>query len=102
MITEEYETLYTEFELAEQTVPPYSTDVRDNVTKSGLSTAACRVCMVPHDDEIHQATLSLRKWFHQEVTKYFFEDIPVEEEEDGVEWFLVDNAPSTHPPSVTH
>ena len=53
--------------------------------------------MVPHDDEIHQATLSLHKWFHHEVTKYFFDEIPVEDEEAGVEWFLVDSANfSTH------
>jgi len=64
----------------------------DNVTKSELSTANCRVCMVPHDDEIHQATLNIRKWFHYEVTKYFFDEVPVEDEEAGVEWFLVDSS----------
>ena len=49
----------------------------------------CHVCMVPHDDEIHAATLNLHDWFRSEVTKYFFDDIPVEEEEDGMEWYLV-------------
>jgi hypothetical protein len=30
--------------------------------------------MVPHDDEIHAATLSIRGWFRGEVTKYFVDD----------------------------
>jgi hypothetical protein len=34
-------------------------------------TAECRICLGPHDDEIHAATLSVRRWFRNEVTKGF-------------------------------
>jgi len=34
-------------------------------------TAECRICLGPHDDEIHEATLSVRRWFRDEVTKGF-------------------------------
>ena len=34
-------------------------------------TAECRICLGPHDDEIHAATLSVRRWFREEVTKGF-------------------------------
>ncbi len=35
---------------------------------------SCKVCLVPHDDEIHAATLSVRNWFHEQVTQGFYED----------------------------
>lgn len=31
----------------------------------------CAVCLGQHDDEIHAATLSVRAWFREEVTKSF-------------------------------
>lgn len=31
----------------------------------------CKVCLVPHDEEIHAATLNVRQWFFDEVTKHF-------------------------------
>ena len=31
----------------------------------------CRVCLGEHDEEIHAATLSVRSWFRDEVTKSF-------------------------------
>ena len=31
----------------------------------------CPVCFGEHDDEIHAATLSVRQWFREEVTKSF-------------------------------
>jgi hypothetical protein len=34
-------------------------------------TPECRTCLGPHDDEIHAATLSVRRWFRDEVTKGF-------------------------------
>ena len=34
-------------------------------------TAECRICLGPHDEEIHAATLSVRRWFRDEVTKGF-------------------------------
>jgi hypothetical protein len=33
----------------------------------------CKVCLVPHDDEIHAATLSVHTWFHDQVTQGFFD-----------------------------
>jgi hypothetical protein len=33
-------------------------------------TPECKVCSAPHDEEIHEATLSVHRWFQQEVTKY--------------------------------
>jgi hypothetical protein len=76
--------------LAEKRVRPYSQLMTqlDNVDLIDSDAFDCKVCMVPHDDEIHAATLSLREWFHYEVTKYFFDDIPVEDEEAGMEWYL--------------
>jgi hypothetical protein len=38
----------------------------------------CTVCLVPHDEEIHAATLSVRSWFHQQVTQGFYDDTPAE------------------------
>jgi hypothetical protein len=34
----------------------------------------CTVCLVPHDDEIHAATLNVRSWFHEQVTQGFYDD----------------------------
>lgn len=34
-------------------------------------TTDCHICLGPHDDEIHAATLSVRRWFRDEVTKGF-------------------------------
>jgi hypothetical protein len=34
-------------------------------------TPECRICLGAHDDEIHAATLSVRRWFRNEVTKGF-------------------------------
>jgi len=31
----------------------------------------CSVCLGPHDEETHDATLSVRRWFRDEVTKSF-------------------------------
>ncbi len=31
----------------------------------------CPVCLGPHDEETHSATLSVRRWFRDEVTKSF-------------------------------
>jgi hypothetical protein len=30
----------------------------------------CRICFGPHDQEIHDASVSIRRWFRGEVTKY--------------------------------
>ena len=36
----------------------------------------CKVCLVPHDDEIHAATLDIHNWFNDQVTKNFIPDAP--------------------------
>jgi hypothetical protein len=36
----------------------------------------CTVCLVPHDEEIHAATLNVRSWFHEQVTQGFYDDEP--------------------------
>lgn len=41
---------------------------------------ACKICLVEHDPEIHEATLGVRRWFAREVTKYF-DDEPAEYQE---------------------
>ncbi|MGD0497806.1 MAG: hypothetical protein ABSC23_05150 [Bryobacteraceae bacterium] len=33
--------------------------------------AECPVCLGPHDDEIHAATLSVRRWFRGQVMRGF-------------------------------
>ena len=64
----------------------------ENAVLYKLTSCDCDVCMVPHDEEIHTATLSLHEWFRYEVTKYFYdEEVPLEEEveESTDEWYLV-------------
>lgn len=39
----------------------------------------CKVCMVPHDEDIHNATLAVKHWFAWHVTKNF-EDVEPEPE----------------------
>ena len=34
----------------------------------------CTVCYAAHDEEIHQATLSIHLWFHRQVTHDFEDD----------------------------
>jgi hypothetical protein len=61
----------------------------DSTVVPDLSRSDCPVCMVPHDEEIHEATLGLREWFRFEVTKYLFDEEEVEVDDSGMEWFLV-------------
>jgi hypothetical protein len=35
------------------------------------ATAYCKVCLIPHDEETHQATLAVRKWHRWQVIKGF-------------------------------
>ena len=37
----------------------------------------CSVCYSTHDDEIHEATLSIHSWFYGQVTRNFVEDAPL-------------------------
>jgi hypothetical protein len=34
----------------------------------------CAVCYADHDEEIHEATLSIHKWFRHQVTHEFGDD----------------------------
>ncbi len=47
----------------------WKAETREAVLRSHA--ADCRVCMGAHDDEIHDATLAVRSWFRDEVTKSF-------------------------------
>jgi hypothetical protein len=42
-------------------------------TKAKVKAKECKVCMMEHDEEIHDATLSVRHWFAWQVTKHFEE-----------------------------
>jgi len=33
----------------------------------------CEVCCAAHDAEIHEATLSVHRWFHYQVTRYLYD-----------------------------
>lgn len=44
--------------------------LKDSKPKAG---AECKVCLAPHDDEIHDATLRVKKWFRYQVTRSFQE-----------------------------
>jgi hypothetical protein len=35
----------------------------------------CTVCYAAHDEEIHEATLSIHRWFHRQVTHDFQDDM---------------------------
>ena len=45
--------------------------LKDSKPKAG---AECKVCLAPHDDEIHDATLRVKKWFRYQVTRSFVDD----------------------------
>ena len=30
----------------------------------------CKVCLLPHDEEIHEATLAVRSWHRDQVTRH--------------------------------
>ena len=34
----------------------------------------CDVCCASHDEDIHEATLSVHRWFHHQVTRYLFDE----------------------------
>lgn len=44
----------------------------------------CKVCLMPHNDEIHAATLNVRQWFGDQVTKNFVPDFVEAEPETEV------------------
>lgn len=45
--------------------------MKDSKPKAG---AECKVCLALHDDEIHDATLRVKKWFRHHVTRSFVDD----------------------------
>ena len=49
----------------------------DNATSNHA--AECDVCGTSHDEEIHEATLSVHRWFHHQVTRFLYdeEEVPV-------------------------
>ena len=52
--------------------------------------ADCEVCVCGHDEEIHQATVRIHEWLRYELTKFWDDEIPVDE--DPVEFFLMENS----------
>lgn len=55
----------------------------NRMTTDTMTSRYCKVCLVQHDEEIHAATLSVRGWFHDQVTQGLFDyiedvEIPVE------------------------
>jgi len=44
-------------------------EARDAAIRSHA--AECPVCLGPHDEEIHAATVAVHRWFRGEVTKSF-------------------------------
>ena len=45
--------------------------MKDSKPKAGTE---CKVCLAPHNEEIHEATLRVRKWFRYQVTRSFLDD----------------------------
>jgi hypothetical protein len=45
-------------------------EVKAHATVHVLRSRECPVCFGPHDEEIHQATTSVREWFKEEVTRF--------------------------------
>jgi hypothetical protein len=43
----------------------------DAMIKEAKREPDCKVCLVPHDEEIHAATLEVKAWFLDQVTKNF-------------------------------
>jgi hypothetical protein len=41
--------------------------------KIKTNSGECDVCGVAHDEEIHEATLSVHRWFQTQVTQYLYE-----------------------------
>ena len=38
----------------------------------------CPVCGAEHDEGIHEATLSIHRWLHDQVTRYLFDPAEME------------------------
>ena len=41
------------------------------IRRAGGRFKECRVCLGEHEEQVHDATLSVREWFRGEVTKSF-------------------------------
>ncbi len=39
------------------------------------SESECKVCYATHDEEIHEATLRVRRWFCTQVTHHFEDEM---------------------------
>jgi len=44
----------------------------------------CKICCVPHSDDIHEATLSIRQWLREEVTRKLKEFEPEMEQDPAL------------------
>ena len=43
---------------------------------------SCKVCLVEHDPDIHEATIRLREWFRERVKRNLYEETGAYEETD--------------------
>jgi hypothetical protein len=50
------------------------------VNQEGAGALECHVCLGVHDEQIHGATLSVRRWFHAQVIRPFRESLPADPE----------------------
>lgn len=41
----------------------------------------CKICLVEHDDAIHEATVSLHEWLRNRIQRSIAEPVPVLEEQ---------------------
>ncbi len=48
--------------------------VPEHVAGWPLHARTCPVCLVPHDREIHEATLSVKRWFRWKVTRNLYDE----------------------------
>jgi hypothetical protein len=48
--------------------------------KTGLPQTECEICGAEHDEAIHEATLSVHRWFRAQVTRYLVDEAVFEEE----------------------
>ncbi len=51
------------------TTPVNGGIIRPERRKAGARGGDCPICLVPHEEQIHAATLSVRQWLRQEVLR---------------------------------
>src|SRR5207244_2273794 len=65
-ITEVEGLMFTTSRLVYDFDPPYSHLSTENMMRDSEK-IFCKICLVPHDEEIHAATVSIHGWFREQV-----------------------------------